>query len=73
VVLAERATMPLVDLQILVGAPMTTIQSSLLWGDRGLTSSVVLLAFLIRREGFGVREVNANLEFDDQPPYPNSQ
>ena len=30
-----------------------------------LTSSVVLLAFLIWREGFGVREVNANLEFDD--------
>jgi len=27
VVLAERATMPLVDLQILVGAPMTTIQA----------------------------------------------
>jgi hypothetical protein len=26
-VLAERATMPLVDLQILVGAPMTTIQA----------------------------------------------
>jgi hypothetical protein len=43
--------MPLVDLQILVGVPMTTIQSSLLWGDPGLTSSVVLLAFLIRREG----------------------
>jgi hypothetical protein len=38
-----------------------------------LTSSVVLLAFLIRREGFGVREVNAHLEFDVQPPYPNSQ
>jgi hypothetical protein len=28
--------MPLVDLQILVGAPMTTIQSSLLWGDPGV-------------------------------------
>jgi hypothetical protein len=73
VVLAERATMPLVDLQILVGAPMTTIQAVFFGGDRGLTSSVVLLAFLIRREGFGVREVNANLEFDVQPPYPNSQ
>jgi hypothetical protein len=37
-----------------------------------LTSSVVLLAFLIWREGFGVREANANLEFDDQPLYPNA-
>ena len=72
-VLAERATMPLVDLQILVGAPMTTIQAVFFGVILALTSSVVLLAFLIWREGFGVREANANLEFDDQPPYPNSQ
>jgi hypothetical protein len=65
--------MPLVDLQILVGGADDHDSSSFLWGDRGLTSSVVLLAFLIRRKGFGVREVNANLEFDVQPPYPNSQ
>ena len=52
---------------------MTTIQNSLLWGDPGVDVERVLLAFLIWREGFGVREANANLEFDDQPPYPNSQ
>lgn len=52
---------------------MTTIRVIFL-GDAGLlTSSVALLAFFIWREGFGVREADAALEFDDQPPYPNSQ
>jgi hypothetical protein len=52
---------------------MSKIQAVFL-GDAGLlTSSVALVAFLIWREGFGVRDADANLEFDDQPPYPNSQ
>jgi len=48
---AERATIPLVDLQILVGAPMTTIQSSLLRGDPGVDveRSFARVSYLARR------------------------
>jgi hypothetical protein len=34
------------------------------------TPSIVLLAFLLWREGIGLRE---NSELDDQPPYPRAQ
>jgi hypothetical protein len=52
---------------------MTTIQAVFLGVMLALTPSLVLLAFLLWREGIGVREVGADLEFDDQPPYPNTQ
>jgi hypothetical protein len=52
---------------------MTTIQAVLFGVMLALTPSLVLLAFLLWREGIGVREVGADLEVDDQPPYPNSQ
>jgi len=52
---------------------MTTIQAVFFGVMLALTPSVVLLAFLLWREGIGVREVDANLEFGDQPPYPNIQ
>jgi hypothetical protein len=66
--------MPLVDVQSRMrGGANDHDSSSLFWVMLALTPSVVLLAFLIWREGFGVRDADANLEFDDQPPYPNSQ
>jgi hypothetical protein len=52
---------------------MTTIQAVFFGIMLALTPSLVLLAFLLWREKIGFREVYANLEFDDQPPYPNSQ
>jgi hypothetical protein len=55
-----------------VGAPMTTIQAIFFGVMLALTPSLVLLAFLLWREEIGVRKVDANLEFDDQPPYPNT-
>jgi hypothetical protein len=59
------------------GAPMTTIRAVFLGVMLALTPSVVWLAFLLWREGIGVRKVDANLEVDDQaddqPPYPKSQ
>jgi len=45
--------MPLVDLQILVEAPMTTIQSSLLWGDPGVdVERSFARVFLFGEKGF---------------------
>jgi hypothetical protein len=49
---------------------MTTIQAVFFGVMLALTPSVVLLAFLLWREGIGLR---SNSEFDDQPPYPNTQ
>jgi hypothetical protein len=54
------------------GAPMTTIQAVFFGVMLALTPSLVLLAFLLWREGIGVREVGADLKIDDQPHYPNS-
>jgi hypothetical protein len=51
---------------------MTTIQAIFFGVMLALTPSLVLLAFLLWREEIGVRKVDANLEFDDQPPYPNT-
>jgi hypothetical protein len=48
---------------------MTTIQAVFFGMMLALTPSLVLLAFLLWREGI----VDANLEVDDQPPYANSQ
>src|SRR6266849_6057258 len=48
---------------------MTTIQAVFFGVMLALTPSLVLLAFFLWREGIGVREVGADLEFDDQPPY----
>jgi len=47
------------------GAPMTTIQAVLFGVMLALTPSLVLLAFLLWREGIGVREAGADLEIDD--------
>jgi hypothetical protein len=72
---AERATLRVVDSQSVerARAPMTTIQAVLFGMMLVLTPSLVLLAFLLWREGIWVREVGADLKVDDQPPYPNSQ
>jgi hypothetical protein len=51
---------------------MTTIQAIFFGVMLALTPSLVLLAFLRWPEEIGVRKVDANLEFDDQPPYPNT-
>ena len=53
---------------------MTTIQAVILGGMITLTPSLVLLAFLIWREGIGLsdggkRNRSNHLEIDDQPPY----
>jgi hypothetical protein len=60
------------------GAPMTTIQAVILGGMITLTPSLVLLAFLIWREGIGLRDDGKlnrshNLEVDGQPPYRSGQ
>jgi hypothetical protein len=48
-------------------------KSSNFFGEMlALTPSLVLLAFLRWGGEIGVRKVDANLEFDDQPPYPNT-
>jgi hypothetical protein len=52
---------------------MTTIQAVFFGMMLALTPSLVLLAFFLWREGIGVRGIDADLEFDDQPPYPNTQ
>jgi hypothetical protein len=52
---------------------MTTIQAVFFGMMLALTPSLVLFAFLLWREGIGVRAIDAKLEVDDQPPYPNSQ
>jgi hypothetical protein len=54
------------------GAQMTTIQAVFFGVMLALTPSLVLLAFLLWREGIGLR---SNSEFDRQPPIPrpNSQ
>jgi hypothetical protein len=49
------------------GAPMTTIQAVVFGVMLALTPSFVLLAFLLWREGIGLR---SNSEFDGQRPYP---
>jgi hypothetical protein len=36
------------------------------------TPSLVLVAFLFLRKGVGLAQVDADLELDDQPPYPNT-
>jgi hypothetical protein len=38
-----------------------------------LTPSMVLVAILLSRTGNGLGEADADLEFDDQPPYPNAK
>jgi hypothetical protein len=53
--------------------PVTTIQAVILGMMLALTPSLVLLAFLLWREEIGLREVDADSKFDDQPPYPNTQ
>jgi hypothetical protein len=50
---------------------MTTIQAVLLGMMLALTPSVVLLAFLLWREGIGTLDLDADMEFDDRPHYPN--
>jgi len=62
---------------------MTTIQAVVFGVMLSLTPSITLLAFLLWREriGFGEDEkaelrnryLETDLEFDDQPPYPNTQ
>jgi hypothetical protein len=52
------------------GAPMTTIQAVVFGVMLALTPSLVLLAFLLWREGIGLR---SNSEFDGRPPYPKPQ
>jgi hypothetical protein len=52
---------------------MTTAQAVFLGIMLALTPSMILLGFLLWRDGIGLREVDADLEFDDQPPYPNPQ
>jgi hypothetical protein len=49
---------------------MTTIQAVFLGVMLAWTPSLVLLAFLLWREGMGL---NRDLEFDDQPPYAKTQ
>ena len=49
------------------GAPMTTIQAVVFGVMLASTPSMVLLAFLLWREGGGLR---SNSEFDGQRPYP---
>jgi hypothetical protein len=50
---------------------MTIIQAVFLGMMLALTPSMVLLAFLVWREEIGLRQVNS--DFDDHPPYPNTQ
>jgi hypothetical protein len=49
---------------------MTTIQAVFLGIMLAWTPSLVLLAFLLWREGMGLKR---DLEFDDQPPYAKTQ
>jgi hypothetical protein len=66
------------------GAPMTTIQAVIFGIMLASTPSMVLLAFLLWREKIGKigHDKEAELrrpyrshisEFDEQPPYPNTQ
>jgi len=52
---------------------MTTIQAVFFGVMLAWTPSLDLLAFLLWREGIGVREAGTDLEFNDQPPYPSTQ
>jgi hypothetical protein len=71
---AERATMRLVDSKSQMRGGADDYHSSgLFWGDAGVDAKLSLLAFLLWREGIGVREVGADLKIDDQPHYPNIQ
>jgi hypothetical protein len=49
---------------------MITIQGVVFGVMLALTPSLVLLAFLLWREGIGLR---SNSEFEDQPPYTKTQ
>jgi hypothetical protein len=49
---------------------MTTIQAVFLGMMLALTPSLVLLAFVLWREGIGARELDVDLDFDDQTRYP---
>ena len=53
-----------------VGTPMTTIQAVVFGVMLALMPSMILLAFLLCREGTGSQ---ADLKFDDQPPHANTQ
>jgi hypothetical protein len=52
---------------------MTTIQAVFFGIMLAWTPSLVLLAFLLWRDGIGLRQVDAGLAFDDEPPYPNTR
>jgi hypothetical protein len=52
---------------------MTTIQAVVLGIMLAWTPSLVLVAVLFWRDEIGVQQVGADLEFDDQPPYPDAQ
>jgi hypothetical protein len=56
-----------------VGAAMTTIQAVFFGIMLAWTPSLVLVAFLLWRDGIGLRRVDAGLAFDDEPPYPNTR
>jgi hypothetical protein len=55
------------------GTSMTTIQAVIFGIMLALTPSMVLVAILLSRTGNGLGEADADLEFDDQPPYPNAK
>jgi hypothetical protein len=50
---------------------MSTIQAVFLGMMLALTPSLVLLAFLLWRDGIGARELDADLDFDDQTVIPS--
>jgi hypothetical protein len=60
---------------------MATIQAAIFWIMLALTPSMFLVAVLLMRTGPGddqdsdLRDLNSSqkLEFDDHPPYPNTQ
>jgi hypothetical protein len=52
---------------------MTTIQAVFFGIMLAWTPSLVLLAFLLWRDGIGLRQADASLAFDEEPPYPNTR
>ena len=52
---------------------MTTVEAFFFGVMVAWTPSIILLAFFLWREGVGLREAGASSEFEDQPPYPNTQ
>jgi hypothetical protein len=52
------------------GTSMTTIQAVIFGIMLALTPSMVLVAILLSRTGNGLGEADIDLEFEDQPPYP---